>query len=77
MENKNKPAYPSFERHDTFNEDMGKYEASFFQMGGLTKREYFVAMAAQGLAMHTGADPEGVAKFAVTLADELLKQLEQ
>lgn len=44
---------------------------------GLTKREYFAGLAMQGLAMYTGAEPEGVAKYAVDLADALLAELEK
>lgn len=46
---------------------------------GLTKREYFAAMAMQGIL----ADPdnqgyaEGIAKDAVKMADELITQLNQ
>lgn len=46
---------------------------------GLTKREYFAAMAMQGIL----ADPdnqgyaEGIAKDAVKIADELITQLNQ
>lgn len=46
---------------------------------GLTKREYFAAMALQGLLahgiLHDSQDYEYTAKLSVSLADELLKQL--
>lgn len=48
--------------------------------GGLTKREYFAAMAMQGLLAHErygSYTPEDTAKYAVEQADELLKQLAQ
>lgn len=46
---------------------------------GLTKREYFAAMALQGLAANTFAwqelDPESQAELAVLYAEELVKAL--
>lgn len=43
---------------------------------GLTKREYFAAMAMQGLAAdHEMNELDDIAKDAVTLADMLLKEL--
>jgi hypothetical protein len=46
---------------------------------GLTKREYFAAMAMQGLLTKISINdtPEEVCKLSVFFADELLKQLEQ
>lgn len=43
-------------------------------IGGLTKREYFAAMAMQGLATKN-LDCDDVAKIAVLYSDSLLKQL--
>ncbi len=49
--------------------------------GGLTKREYFAAMFAQGLisANYTvtsaGIDSEKISRKAVTLSDALIKEL--
>lgn len=45
--------------------------------GGLTKREYFAAMAMQGIAVQN-ADfgTSQVVKWAVDMADALLKELE-
>lgn len=43
---------------------------------GLTKREYFAAMAMQGLLANRGAgDCDGVCHVAVYHADELIRQL--
>jgi hypothetical protein len=43
---------------------------------GLTKREYFAALAMQGLvAMDIGLAPAGIALAAVKQADDLLRQL--
>lgn len=45
---------------------------------GLTKREYFAAMAMQGLCASQGwAGIEGTVEQSIKYADELLKQLEQ
>lgn len=45
---------------------------------GLTKREYFAAMAMQGyLASYGRANAEHVAKIAVECADALLTELEK
>ncbi len=55
-------------------------EQHYLEEKGLTKREYFAAMALQGIiAAHniyeTGINNEVNAKTAVNAADELLKQL--
>ena len=46
---------------------------------GLNKREYFAAMAMQGLCAHSGdyQRPEHLTHDAVMFADELLKELEK
>lgn len=48
---------------------------------GLTKREYFAAMAMQGLASYNGTmdehNPETNASRAVEIADALLKELDK
>ena len=63
------PAFPNYSHADG--------EGSCFQPG-LTKREYFAAIALQGFAAnpHSGihSDRE-LATFAVSLADELIKAL--
>lgn len=43
----------------------------------LTKREYIAALALQGLAVRGVLCSQEVAKKAVSLADELLKELEK
>lgn len=46
---------------------------------GLTKREYFAAMAMQGMIaseIDEASSPEGIAKMAAEHADALLKALE-
>lgn len=50
---------------------------------GLTKREYFAAMAMQGILVNAGrngfdfSDKEKINQKAIELADELLNQLEK
>lgn len=74
MKNADKPAYPvhggGYYDDDPRNHTIG---------GGLTKREYFAAMAMQGmLASLSGisSDYSQIAHMAIEQADELLKQLE-
>lgn len=46
--------------------------------GGLTKREYFAAMAMQGMQADNpglGCTPEYIAKYAVRMADALIAEL--
>ena len=49
-----------------------------YQVHGLTKREYFAAMAMQGILANTNfiSITDYAAKEAILQADELLKQLE-
>jgi len=82
IENKNKPAFPEIktEKKSGVN-DWG----NTFSVGGLTKREYFAAMAMQGLCAAQNKEKylvnDGFIHYpsliidAVGLADELLKQL--
>lgn len=46
---------------------------------GLSKREYFAAMAMQGICANSAirSDNTSITKVSVSLADELLKQLEK
>lgn len=47
---------------------------------GLTKREYFVGLAMQGIVSNTEYimnSSETIAQYALKIADELLKQLDQ
>lgn len=85
MRNGDKPAYPIFdsEGKPTF-ESFAKVDPQFAT--GLTKREYFAAMAMQGLiasCANPGALASNLAAYpkipteAIEYADELLKQLEQ
>lgn len=58
------------------------YANQFSESKGLTKREYFAAMAMQGLCVNkiTGNIKQGecvdIAEMSVLIADELLNQLE-
>ncbi len=42
---------------------------------GLTKREYFAAMAMQGLLCHDDNGPDRIAGWAVSYADALIEEL--
>lgn len=67
MSNKNKSAFPLVDNVQT-----GHIEA------GLTKREYFAAMAMQGAMVNADIDSlcaQGAAEVAVNLADALLAAL--
>lgn len=50
-----------------------------YRQSGLTKREYFAAMAMQGFCSipNTGLTAEGFAKKAIQIADALLAELEK
>ena len=69
MNNRDRPAFQdSYE-----NKENGEVEAH----NGLTKREYFAAMAMQGLCASQGwSSIEGTITQSIRIADELLKQLE-
>lgn len=74
-ENANESAFP-FEYNSWEDNDLVRRAKS-----GMSKREYFAAMAMQGICA-TGITKEGTnheyfAQQAVKIADELLKQLEQ
>ena len=81
----NQPAYPTqqfdFERMKNahYGEKYNQYTETF----GLTKREYFAALAMQGILSgpHQWSDPSGdykhASQIAIRFADELLKQLSQ
>jgi hypothetical protein len=72
MENGKKPA---------FNYTVGLCDSEIESMGGLTKREYFAGLAMQGLMANPREEvmtqkPDEIAKWSISFADELLKQLE-
>ena len=68
MKNSDKPAYPVKIASEMLSE-----------INGLTKREYFAAMAMQGICSHNLANWSNgdIVINAVDIADELLKQLEK
>lgn len=80
MKNSERPAHPATDLLESVLELDGQ------DVIGLTKREYFAAMAMQGLMVQAIAGNHNInddfnnhyrAKFAVDMADELLKQLEE
>lgn len=83
MKNSDKPIYPIADEQGY----VGNLEVILKNCNnpsiGLTKREYFAAMAMQGLlsadARYKGRtdNRESLAKDAIAQADELLKQLDQ
>lgn len=71
IKNGNLPAYPISE------EETDRIDAGITIYSGLTKREYFAAMAMQGLADNKNLGYDDTAKVSVKLADALLKELEK
>ena len=71
MENSNKPAYPISE------EMTDRIDSGITIYTGLTKREYFAGLAMQGICTDDRLSPVLIAELAVSIADELLKQLEK
>ena len=75
MKNADKPIYP-FNEID-WNRSSSEVTTYYSQESGLTKREYFAGLAMQGLlAANNGQTQKYLAKKAIELSDELLKQLE-
>lgn len=78
MNIKNQPAFPVEVSVDENGNFRGSQTSNFsgFEMG-LTKREYFAAMAMQGLVsnLHGTYNPTSLANQCVGLADALLKEL--
>lgn len=72
MENSEKPTYP-------FTPPRPWDDESAYGFTGLTKREYFAAMAMQGLLANrtTAHSAEKIITASLAVADELLKQLEK
>ena len=75
MKNPKQPIYPTVVVERTRFATMPTMEV---QYNGLTKREYFAAMAMQGYLAKTGTGfkNEQLADWCIQIADELLKQLE-
>lgn len=78
---KNDPAFPSFEEHWIFSDNKQDYIAHMYPVGGVSKLEYFAAMALTGLL----SDPDRSGSFntyvsyafdiAVTMVAEAEKRL--
>lgn len=78
MNNANQPAFPQSYEKDETRHDIIKRGG---EPQGLNKREYLAAMAMQGFISawpeHAGnISPNSIASYAISCADELLKQLE-
>jgi hypothetical protein len=76
MKNSDKPAYPVLDKLITEGVDQGLE----LKHAGLTKREMFAMAAMQGVTMRHNVEhmfPHEIAKRAIEIADETLKQLEQ
>lgn len=76
MENSNKPAYPQkwIPNHAHINSSHPS------DVIGLTKREYFAAMALQGICANPERDGDSyntIAEYSVSAADKLLTKLDQ
>jgi len=86
MNNGNMPAMPTKspvafyvpeEHEEQIKQDLADYNEMVAPYQGLTKREYFAAMAMQGLGTRDGYHTfEDMAGDAVQMADALLKALE-
>lgn len=77
MTNANDTASPRTEVRETRDQD-GLLRTRVSEKGGLTKREYFAAMAMQGLAGYVDDDqykPAVIASTSVQLADALIEAL--
>lgn len=70
MENAERSAYPVPELLDHMGDQLEGVDVI-----GLTKREYFAAMAMQGILAKLNAPNEKIAEWSIGQADELLKQL--
>ena len=84
MSKANEPAFPHSKRNWTGDDKNGQYES--IADGGLTKREYFAAMAMQGVIQNPAAgygpaDKRAgaiiIAEAAVMMADALIAELEK
>lgn len=83
FKNEDRPVFPL--NGERWQKEIGHGVASY-DYHGITKREYFAAMAMQGICAKQAEDkyhvndgwlhPETVAKNAVQIADELLKALD-
>lgn len=84
MRTENDPAFPCKTEKKEIYEDGARYTQSDFNFPGLSKREYFAAMAMQGIEAsnfeteHQVTMPSTeIAKRSVELADALIAELEK
>lgn len=81
MNNSEKPIYPTDSTVINTHEFLEYNIREGRHYSGLTKREYFAAMAMQGILSacpeHGPMSEMRVASYAIEYADELLKQLEK
>lgn len=75
--NPNDAAYPLTFDNETLEglADAYKSNDKNLEVGGLTKREYFAAMAMQGLSVDWTRENEKIAVHAVLIADALIAEL--
>lgn len=77
------PAFPSLEFHEEFDDYTGRYREVPHMAGGLTKREYFAAMAMQALIglvnldLHDGPLHAQICRSALGCADHMIEALEK
>lgn len=78
MSKTSEPAFPSLQTFQKFDDHAGVYVDHMLPAGGLTKREYFAAMAMQAIAADCwSTNPLACADLAVKHADALLFELEK
>lgn len=75
MKNGNKTAFP--EHPPTPNGLGGEEYSLVYGSSGLTKREYFAAMAIQGMLAAGMVDPPYLSGLSIRYADALLAELEK
>jgi hypothetical protein len=73
MKNADQPAYPDPLRGG---EQSITNQSPHTEPSGLTKREYFAAMAMQGMCANPNMETMNIPMGAISIADELLRQLE-
>lgn len=73
--NPNDSANPEIHTDDQHSQLDGSVYSNTYSFGGLTKREYFAAIALQGLLAANYSDMQGNTITAVQHADDLIKQL--
>ena len=86
MSKGDQPAFPGLQTFEKFNDERGSYEEYTLPAGGLTVRQYFAAMAMQGLLTAdnftfneyaAGRNYLDIVQQAVMSADALIAELEK